>query len=103
MGEVMSDYIAIGDIHGDIKKLRRLLAAVETLYTDQQIVFLGDYVDKGSHSKEVINLLLEVKFKYKSKCVFLIGNHELVCLMPTTNHKAKLLGRGLIRCTVTQH
>ena len=80
MGEVMSDYIAIGDIHGDIKKLQRLLAAVETLYNDQKIVFLGDYVDKGPNSKEVIDLLLEVKFKYKSKCVFLIGNHDISML-----------------------
>ena len=46
--------LAIGDIHGHLEKLSRLLEVVAP--TDQdQMVFLGDYIDRGPQSREVID------------------------------------------------
>ena len=43
--------IAIGDIHGEIEKLNELLRQLEPKACDT-LVFLGDYIDRGNHSKE---------------------------------------------------
>lgn len=44
----------------------------------RQIVFVGDYVDRGPESKESVDFLLE--FKRDHDCVFLRGNHEQMLL-----------------------
>jgi serine/threonine protein phosphatase 1 len=64
---------AIGDIHGKIYKLRRL---VDRLYMDDTslLIFLGDYIDRGGHSFEVIEYLIELSKRYN--CIFVKGNHE---------------------------
>lgn len=70
--------IAIGDIHGETGKLGRLLVAVSPTSTDQ-LVFLGDYIDRGEQSREVIDQLLQIRNKYPHS-VFLRGNHEQMLL-----------------------
>lgn len=68
----MSIY-AIGDIHGQLTKLNGLLEALP-LRPDDELVFLGDYVDRGPDSRGVIQRLIELdRSRY---CVFLRGNHE---------------------------
>jgi serine/threonine protein phosphatase 1 len=52
--------LAIGDIHGCNTALESLLRQVQPASTDQ-IIFLGDYIDRGPGSRLVIELLLEVK------------------------------------------
>lgn len=66
-------YIAIGDIHGHYDKLYSLYNDIKNI--DAQIVFLGDYIDRGDNSKEVIDLLIEIK-KEKPNTIILKGNHE---------------------------
>lgn len=63
--------IAIGDIHGCLKELRKLLAQ---LPEDEELVFLGDYVDRGPHSREVIAFVQELASR--RPCQLLMGNHE---------------------------
>ena len=69
--------IAIGDIHGEIKKLNSLLKKLNLTESDT-IVFLGDYIDRGKNSKEVIERLIELSENIN--CIFLKGNHEQMFL-----------------------
>lgn len=62
----------IGDIHGQFYKLKSLINLTKSDATEY--IFLGDYIDRGLYSKEVIDFL--IKLSKKVKCVFLIGNHE---------------------------
>ena len=66
---------AIGDIHGSLEKLNDL---IDRLPADDLLVFLGDYLDKGPNSREVIDCLISIS--KERPCRFLIGNHEYVWL-----------------------
>lgn len=70
--------IAIGDIHGELDKLNRLLHVVQPSASDQ-LVFLGDYVDRGKNSKGVIDRLIEVHHQFPPT-IFIRGNHEQMLL-----------------------
>src|SRR3712207_4655927 len=63
--------IAIGDIHGRLDRLNRLLFA---LPPDRPLVFLGDYIDRGPESRGVIERL--IRLSRRRDCVLLCGNHE---------------------------
>src|SRR2546426_9720291 len=69
--------LAIGDIHGSIVALETLLAAVAPTPTDL-IVTLGDYVDRGPRSCEVIEKLLALQAT--GRLVALLGNHDQMML-----------------------
>lgn len=69
--------IAIGDIHGEINKLNSLLENLNLVKSDT-IVFLGDYIDRGKNSKDVIERLIDLSEKVN--CIFLKGNHEQMVL-----------------------
>jgi len=66
--------LAIGDIHGCLDQLKTLIALVKPT-VDDQVVFLGDYVDRGPDSFGVIDYLIEFA-KSLPATVFLRGNHE---------------------------
>ncbi len=65
--------IAIGDIHGCLKTFDRLWEQLDPS-TDDRIVFVGDYIDRGPRSREVVDRMLEIQQTHD--CVFLRGNHE---------------------------
>ncbi|MBP9113249.1 MAG: serine/threonine protein phosphatase, partial [Polyangiaceae bacterium] len=68
---------AIGDIHGDLQALRKVMSKLPTLDADDTVVFLGDYVDRGPQSKQVIDFIrTEYPKTTKAKIVALKGNHE---------------------------
>jgi serine/threonine protein phosphatase 1 len=67
---------AIGDIHGCLEPLVDLLSRLP--YKDgDELVFLGDYVDRGPDSKGVVDYLLDHR---KDSWKFLRGNHEQLML-----------------------
>lgn len=66
--------LAVGDIHGCLIHLRRLMERVQP-NADDQVVFLGDYLDRGPDSRGVIDYLLEFGRRFP-RTVFLKGNHE---------------------------
>jgi serine/threonine protein phosphatase 1 len=74
---------AVGDIHGRLDLLEKLLARIDTDIalrpTARPVyVFLGDYIDRGPSSRETIDRLIEHGAIHES--VFLKGNHELIAI-----------------------
>jgi len=70
--------IAVGDIHGCLPALRRLLAEVRPTAEDR-LVFLGDYIDRGPDSRGVLDYLIAFGQRFPAT-VFLKGNHEAMFL-----------------------
>jgi serine/threonine protein phosphatase 1 len=72
---------AIGDIHGCAGLLDRLMALIEedAARGRSQLVFLGDYLDRGPDSRGVVERLIAIAEK-RPDTVFLKGNHEAVFL-----------------------
>ena len=71
----MKNYWIIGDIHGEIRLLDSLLEQILS-YGPAEIVFLGDYIDRGPHSKEVVDRIMGLEVP----TVCLMGNHEWMML-----------------------
>src|SRR5437762_1012557 len=67
---------AIGDVHGDAASLFKLFACFPEMRADDPIVFVGDYVDRGPKSKQVVDFVRELPKNTKAKVVALRGNHE---------------------------
>lgn len=67
---------AIGDIHGETTHLFKLLSCLPELTADDTLVFLGDYLDRGPNSKDVIEYIRSLPGRTKAKVVALRGNHE---------------------------
>jgi serine/threonine protein phosphatase 1 len=65
---------AIGDLHGEVTLLHRLLALLP-IRTEDTLVFLGDCLDRGEDSVATILALRELKRSHPA-CIFLRGNHE---------------------------
>lgn len=69
---------AIGDIHGCTHELEVLLTYLEQkkhLGEKDQVIFIGDYIDRGKDSKGVIERLIKFQAAYPNT-IFLRGNHE---------------------------
>ena len=50
---------AVGDIHGELELLTEAIAKIDADGgRDARVVFVGDYVDRGARSKEVIDFLI---------------------------------------------
>jgi len=67
---------AFGDIHGRAAQLAALLGRLTALAPEALLVFLGDYIDRGEQSRQVVDLLLALREK-RPDTVFLMGNHEV--------------------------
>ncbi|MFM6079523.1 MAG: metallophosphoesterase, partial [Dolichospermum sp.] len=69
MSEISQRRVIIGDVHGHYQGLMLLLEQIEPASTDK-IYFLGDLIDRGPQSAEV------VKFVKENDYPCLLGNHE---------------------------
>lgn len=74
----MKRLLAIGDIHGHLDKLEKLIDLVQPTEAGQ-IVFLGDYIDRGTDSKGVIDCLIQFGQQFP-QTIFLRGNHDQMLL-----------------------
>ena len=60
---------AIGDIHGELDQLFKLLSCLPTLDKEDTLIFLGDYVDRGPKSKQVVDYLRNLSSHSPAKIV----------------------------------
>jgi len=63
----------IGDIHGCVHTLQNLVQEIHKIEEDAQLVFVGDYVDRGRWSLSTVGYLMELQ---KKGDVCLRGNHD---------------------------
>ncbi|WP_368075973.1 metallophosphoesterase family protein [Leisingera sp. NJS204] len=74
------DFVAVGDIHGCYDLMGRLLDRIALRPECGRLVFLGDYIDRGENSAQVLQALHGLQ----------VSNPEAVCLRG--NHEDMLLG-----------
>lgn len=84
----MKRLIAIGDIHGCFDSLKELVESKIQLDKNDKLILLGDYIDRGDNSKEVIDYIIYLQEK-DYNIIPLIGNHELLLLETFENEKNK--------------
>ena len=74
--------VCVGDLHGHIDKARNLWSALEAELgaaglAAARVVFLGDYCDRGPHTREVLDFLIELESgRAPDTTIFLAGNHD---------------------------
>jgi serine/threonine protein phosphatase 1 len=83
---------AVGDVHGRADLLTELFNRIDSDLNARPIaksiqIFLGDYIDRGPHSRQVIDLL--IARRQQGETVFLKGNHE-ACALLFLEDRAKL-------------
>lgn len=67
----------IGDIHGCSVPLQNLIDTIGN--QPDTFIFLGDYIDRGPSSQDVVEIILDLK-KTHPRVITLLGNHEYMLL-----------------------
>jgi serine/threonine protein phosphatase 1 len=75
---VSEPLLVVGDVHGDAERLKELLR--QTAAKQRRIVFVGDYVNRGPASRDVLETLVEARRAMGEHIVLLAGNHEVALL-----------------------
>lgn len=70
----MTELALIGDIHGCMAELEEIVD--RALTRTRRLIFLGDYVNRGHHSRDVVDYLIDLSLSSISECTFLRGNHD---------------------------
>jgi len=73
-------FVAIGDIHGRADLLDELDRRIEGRFPGWPRVYLGDYIDRGEQSREVLESLIAVSAGDGPQVTCLMGNHEQMML-----------------------
>jgi serine/threonine protein phosphatase 1 len=71
----MARLLAISDIHGCYETFHELLINRLKIKKSDRVMLLGDYIDRGEKSKEVIDLIIDLKVRGYNVTA-LAGNHE---------------------------
>ncbi|CAH1962667.1 unnamed protein product [Acanthoscelides obtectus] len=80
MLELSSPCYIMGDLHGNVADLlhfERTLWHIGPGLSPSNLLFLGDYVDRGAYSIEVISYLFSYKLQSPRKMNLVRGNHEI--------------------------
>lgn len=72
--KLQNPLMIVGDIHGQFYDLIGILDQLRL--GNDRVLFLGDYVDRGCFSIEVIVILLCLKISWPTRIFLLRGNHE---------------------------
>lgn len=97
--------IIIGDIHGCYEQFEKILIKSNLSVDEDKLILLGDLIDRGMNSYEVLCKIIQLKEKMGSQLVILRGSHETLLL--SSKHKDKLLwrmvGKGASIRSFAQH
>ena len=78
--QIPDNLVVVGDLHGDFTSLKKIMNEIsykEYLRAESNIlIFLGDYVDRGKYSLEVLLFLCGIKSLFPNNMFMLRGNHE---------------------------
>jgi serine/threonine protein phosphatase 1 len=69
----------VGDIHGCLGMLQRLMQRIPWRPDVDRLIFLGDYIDRGEDSRGVIEAVMEIS-RTSERVDCLLGNHEKILL-----------------------
>jgi serine/threonine protein phosphatase 1 len=75
--KIQGPVAVIGDVHGQVEKLQAVLDQLRELpdYQERWIVFIGDFVDRGSDPKTAIDMTLGLMREHR-RTTAIAGNHE---------------------------
>lgn len=99
--------LAVGDLHGRLAPLEDFLrgcdragflASPDTVAGGAQIVFLGDYIDRGAQSRPVLERVAALKAANPGRVHCLLGNHEMLALASLGDAR-RLLTRGVVNAS----
>jgi serine/threonine protein phosphatase 1 len=79
MGMDDAKVFVIGDIHGCLDMLQRLMDSIPWHPHHDRLIFIGDYIDRGEDPKGVVDYILALK-SYSPFVQCLVGNHEVMFL-----------------------
>lgn len=91
----MKRTLVISDIHGELEKFEQLLEKIEYDPKMDQLILLGDYVDRGPNAKGVIEKVWRLK---ESGARLLKGNHEDMMIKALTTDLEKSWNHWVKRC-----
>ena len=85
----------IPDIHGCITTLKQLIETCIVPTKEDELYFLGDYIDRGPDGRGVIDYIMSMQSQgYNIK--YLVGNHEYYCMNAFEMDKHRFLGKSKI-------
>lgn len=90
--QLHGNFTVVGDIHGNIDDLLRIFEK-RGYPPKTNYLFLGDYVDRGLHSPEVIILLLSLKVLFPTSLYMIRGNHECESVTTVYGFKKDCINR----------
>ncbi len=86
----LENLVIISDLHGDSNSLFRILSEInykQFLSKElNKLVFLGDYIDRGSDSLSIIYSVCYLKSTYPDSVILMKGNHEAPVEFPFSPH-----------------
>lgn len=95
--ELAMQFFAVGDIHGCLDKLIELFDQCRRFARRRptKFIFLGDYIDRGPDSREVVQFLIDLQARHPDDVICLCGNHEdLLHHLDDPRHVASWLANG---------
>ncbi|MDI2139579.1 metallophosphoesterase [Streptococcus hohhotensis] len=72
----MAKLFAISDIHGHLDEFLSALSKVDLSDKNNRLILVGDYIDNGPQSFQVISKIIELEKLYPNQIITLLGNHE---------------------------
>lgn len=88
--QVPENTVIVGDLHGDLASLDRILHEIDheafLANRNNKLIFLGDYIDRGSGSVAVLYTICKLKEDHPDSVVLMRGNHEAPVEFPFNSH-----------------